>query len=179
MVTDAEKEKCHAENFMPIIAKTEKAFRTLYAEERGKVQRLLQGMTGNGPVAEELTQEAFIKAWLGLSQFAWRSTLRTWVFTVAINTARDWLRSPAARGIPNNLSGQITEDGDAPDPRIQEALMEIEEDGRALLLLHYHEGLALKEMSLVMRIPVGTVKSRLHYAKEKLRAGLLARGCDV
>jgi RNA polymerase sigma-70 factor (ECF subfamily) len=62
---------------------------------------------------------------------------------------------------------------------IQEALLKLKDDVRELLVLHYYEGLDLKEISGVLDIPVGTVKSRLFTAKGLLREELLNKGFDV
>lgn len=76
--------------------KSDRDFETVYQSYSGSIHRTLLGMTGNHSVAEELTQEAFLKAWKGLPQFGFRSSLKTWLYQVAINVGRDWLRSHAS-----------------------------------------------------------------------------------
>ena len=62
---------------------------------------------------------------------------------------------------------------------IAESLMELNEKPRALLVLHYYEGLSLIEISKILNIPVGTVKSRLHTAKSELKPILINKGFNV
>ncbi len=165
-----------------IISKSEEAFQALYASQAGGVRRFLQGMVGgNHHVAEELTQDAFIKAWKALPTFAFKSTLKTWVYTVALNTARDWLRGHGGKTFvaldPDSLNAA---EGETPETRaVKEALLELEEEPRALLILHYYEDLDLNEIAKILGIPQGTVKSRLFTAKGKLRPKLVAKGFTV
>jgi RNA polymerase sigma-70 factor (ECF subfamily) len=163
------------------ILKSEEAFKTLYASESRGVQRFLEGMVGGRQVAEELTQDAFLKAWKSLPSFALKSSLKTWVYSVAINTARDWLRGHVHRATLE-LKDEHTAEGELQSPEtraVREALNELNEEIRALLMLHYYEDLDLKEIATILEIPVGTVKSRLFAAKGKLRPLLLAKGFDV
>jgi RNA polymerase sigma-70 factor (ECF subfamily) len=162
--------------------KTERAFTDLYASHAGGVRRFLRGMLGgNTQQAEELTQEAFLKAWRALPTFAFKSTMKTWVYTVALNTARDWLRGHGGRRF-EALSPTMPADVHAETPEtraVREALLELDENTRALLMLHYYEDMGLAEIGQVLKVPEGTVKSRLHHAKSKLRPKLIAKGFDV
>jgi RNA polymerase sigma-70 factor (ECF subfamily) len=135
-------------------------------------------MTGSDSIAEELTQEAFIKAWKGLSQFGFKSSLKTWIFQVAINVGRDWLRSHKVRSLHQF---EVVKEFSASSETlaVQEALLEIEDETRELLVLFYYEGMKLDEMSEILKIPEGTVKSRLHSARSKLKEKLMMKGFDV
>jgi RNA polymerase sigma-70 factor, ECF subfamily len=163
------------------IGKSEKIFQDAYHAHAGSIHRTLKGMVGSESVAEELTQEAFIKAWKGLSQFGFRSSLKTWLYQVAINVGRDWLRSHKNRWqsceIDNEYPGQSEKTAEKKE--VQEALLELEEEIRTILVLFYYEGMKQDEISRVLKIPEGTVKSRLHTAKIKLREKLLLKGFDV
>lgn len=159
--------------------KQEEEFQELYRTHFHRVRRVLSGMTGSNAVAEELTQEAFLKAWSSLSGFGFRSTLKTWVYTVAINVGRDWLRSHK-----NIKMSELFEEGSleslSPESRaVQESLLETDEESREILVLTYYEGMTSQEISKVLKIPEGTVKSRLHYAKSKLQPLLVSKGFDV
>ena len=165
-----------------LMTKSEEAFHALYASQAGGVRRFLQGMVGgNHQVAEELTQDAFIKAWKALPMFAFKSTLKTWVYTVALNTARDWLRGHGGRTFvpldPETLNAAESESAEV--RAVREALRELDEETRALLMLHYYEDLELHEIAKILGIPQGTVKSRLFTAKGKLRPKLIAKGFTV
>lgn len=154
--------------------KSEAEFQALYRSHYGRIRRTLIGMTGNGAIAEELTQETFLKAWKGLPLFSRRSQLSTWLYQVAINTGRDWLRTHKTRA---PLLDDVHEEPE--NLELQLALQEVEDEVRELLVLHYYEGLKLTEIAAVLKVPEGTVKSRLYNAKGKLKEKLLSKGYDV
>lgn len=164
---------------MIFIRKSEEDFQAFYRTHGIRVRRTLQGMVGNISTAEELTQEAFLKAWKNLSTFSFKSSLSTWIYQIAINTALDWLRSHKAKWASPEMNQASTSQNSVETIAISEALMELEDENRALLVLHYYEGLSLIEISKVLIIPVGTVKSRLHQAKALLKPLLLNRGFSV
>jgi len=165
-----------------ILLKNDETFRQLYALHSGGVKRFLTGMVGkNEAVAEELTQDAFVKAWKGLASFSAKSSLKTWLYSVAVNTARDWLRAHGNRPM-GELSPDISPlpSVDSAEIRaVREALLELEAETRELLMLHYYEDFSLAEIAKVLKIPEGTVKSRLHTAKSALRPLLIKKGFDV
>ncbi len=164
---------------MIFIKKSEKDFQEFYRTHGIRVRRTLQGMVGNISTAEELTQEAFLKAWKNLGTFSFKSSLSTWIYQIAINTALDWLRSHKSKWVPQEVTEISSGDTTPESIAISEALMELEENIRALLVLHYYEGLSLAEIGKVLSIPVGTVKSRLHHAKALLKPLLMNRGFSV
>ncbi len=163
-----------------IVAKTQAAFEALYAGHAASVERFVCAMVGNRAVAEELTQESFLKAWRALPNFAFRSSLKTWVFSVALNTARDWLRAHPRRTVTDDVAETGVDASLSPEARaIREALLELDDDNRALLVFHYYEDLGLKDISRILEIPEGTVKSRLFHAKARLRERLRHKGFEL
>lgn len=162
-----------------IYLKSENEFQQFYRTHGVRVRRTLHGMVGNYATAEELTQEAFLKAWNNLGAFGFKSKLSTWIYQIAINTALDWLRSHKSgqRVLEDNIGN---ENAFTPEKRaVAEALMELDEANRSLLVLHYYEDLNQNEIGKILRVPEGTVKSRLYQAKILLRPLLLKRGFDV
>ncbi len=158
------------------LGKTHKEFEDCYQLYAGGIHRTLRGMTGNHSIAEELTQEAFLKAWKGLPQFGFRSSLKTWIYQVAINLGRDWLRSH--KHLHVSLPDEAESTG-AEQEALHLALFEMDEDSRTLVILFYWEGMKLEEMASILSIPTGTVKSRLHAARMRLKELLLNKGFDV
>lgn len=159
--------------------KTQDSFQSLYGTHAAAIQRFIQGMVKNSSIAEELTQDAFLKAWKSLPQFSFKSSLKTWVYAVALNTTRDWLRTHKHTLVWNEEHAQ-SKDDEAPQTRaLREALLQLNEETRALLLLHYYDDLSQKEVSRILQVPEGTVKSRLFKAKNDLRQILLQQGFDV
>lgn len=159
------------------LGKNDIEFQKVYTTYGANIQRLLKGMTGNDAVADELTQEAFTKAWVNLSQFGFRSSLRTWIYQVAINVGRDWLRSHKNRtpSLVEDLENENQKDKEA----VQEGLSELSDEARELLILFYWEGMGVDEISKILGIPIGTVKSRLYTGRMKLKEVMLLKGYDV
>ena len=159
--------------------KSDKDFQDAYHEFSGNIHRTLRGMIGNEAIAEELTQEAFIKAWRGLPQFGFRSSLKTWLYQVAINVGRDWLRSHKNLVSTSEFEVSDSTENSSERKAVQEALLELDEDTRSILVLYYYEGMKQDEMGEVLGVPEGTIKSRMHSAKSKLRERLVLKGFDV
>lgn len=157
--------------------KTDKDFQSVYEAYAGGIHRTLHGMTGNHSIAEELTQEAFLKAWKGLPQFGFRSSIKTWVYQVAINLGRDWLRGHKTLSLETDYEGQY--EANSEQEAIHEALLLLDEDSRAVIILYYWEGMKQDEMAKILSVPEGTVKSRLFTAKSRLKEMLLMKGYDV
>ncbi len=162
-----------------LFTKTQNGFTALYRSHAGAIQRLINGMVKNKTIAEELTQESFLKAWKSLPQFGFRSSLKTWVYSVAINTTTDWLRSHRHTLTWNESPAEVIELESVEAQSIRKSLAMISEEPRVLLMLHYYDDLSLQEISVILKIPVGTVKSRLFNAKSELKKILLKQGFDV
>ena len=128
-------------------------------------------------LSEDAAQEAFLRAWLHLDDFQPGSSLRNWLFRIAINVALDKLR--LSRGMPLDL-----EKVEAMDPtenpeeklvnkessqRVQQAIQALSESNRAVLVLREYGSLSYEEIASTLDIPIGTVMSRLNYARNSLR----------
>ena len=133
---------------------------------------------------EDLVQETFLKVWQGLPMFQFKSSVKTWVYRVAINTSVDYLRRKQKIA---ELKPALTATGEAPSEHlwgetrqnqevIQWALQQIEPEARSILTLHYFEELKLEEIAEILQIPNGTVKSRLSTARQRLKDCLTKKG---
>lgn len=161
---------------MVIFRSSEEEFQALYQSHGRKIKRTIEGMVGSEAVAQELTQDAFIKAWTQLPFFLRKSKLSTWLYQIAMNSARDYLRSH--RRAPAIEEEYV--EGLSPERRaVREGLLEVESDEREILVLHYYEGQSVEEISEILSVPSGTVKSRLFEARKGLREKLLRKGFDV
>ena len=134
-------------------------------------------MCGDSQLAEDAAQEAFIKAWQRLNSYEQRSTFRSWLFRIAVNTAIDMLRrEPAAvEMIENNMIAstetrpeRAVEQAEL-SRQVQQAVLMLPEASRAVLVLREFEGFSYQEIATALDIPLGTVMSRLNYARNKLR----------
>ncbi len=133
--------------------------------------------------AEDVAQEAFVKAWLALPRY--RESLgswRAWLCRIAINTARDMLRRGRAveeldERLPDDASGPAEQaDIETQRSAVRRALAQLPEASRAALVLREYEGLSYAEIATTLGIPIGTVMSRLNYARGHLRELLVRAG---
>lgn len=172
-------------------------FRELVDRHRGRVYAVLQRMLANPPLAEELAQEAFVKAYTGLNGFRGDARFGTWLVQIALFTARDHLRRArrmrqkvtsleelrarhAAAGDPadlrpaadplRNLAGQQGENV------VHEALDSLPDEYREVLVLKHLEEWPYERIAELTGDTVGTLKVRAHRARRMLKEQLRARG---
>ncbi len=137
-------------------------------------------MTGESMTAEDLAQETFFSAWRNLPRFEIRSEsgFRVWLGRIATNKTLDYLRrQPATAPLPDDelvaRPGKSLPEEDVLSRELQQLLEEsiaaLPARSRAALILREYEGLSYQEIAKVLDIPVGTVMSRLSYARRKLQ----------
>jgi RNA polymerase sigma-70 factor (ECF subfamily) len=153
---------------------------------RQRVYRLAYNVLRDQEEAWDVAQEGFIRAWQALPNFRGQSAFYTWLFRIVMNVAADRVRQRAARGrafgterVPEEeWERVIADEGVKPDEtaarveereRITKALATLSEDHRAIIMLSDLEGLSYREIAEVLSIPMGTVMSRLHNARKRLR----------
>lgn len=150
------------------------AQRELYVRTSERIYRLLLRMTHNSDDAFDLAQETYVRAFTRMDQFDGRSSVTTWLYRIAVNeglqfmrragTGRVILERVAQRSPDNNGDGHSAESID-----IDEALTAISAEERAILVLRYQEGLDYAEIAEITGCPAGTIASRLHRARERVR----------
>jgi RNA polymerase sigma-70 factor (ECF subfamily) len=157
------------------------AFSDLVTMHVNQVMQILFRMYGNQQLAEDAAQNAFIQAWVKLPNFQTTSPFRNWVIRIAINTAIDMLRKDK-RIVTQDTDTLILVDH-TPGPEsqlihneqaasVREAVQSLPEASRAVLILREFEQLSYQEIADVLDIPLGTVMSRLNYARKTLRTKL-------
>lgn len=143
----------------------------LVTQNYQRVYGLLRALSGNREVAEDLTQQAFAKAWQALPGFRGESRLSTWLCRIAYHEYTHWRRD-------RREFASLEEAASLPDIRavvglrtvmFARALEQLSEEQRETFLLHYEQELDVKEIAMVLDIPAGTVKSRLFTARNRLR----------
>lgn len=161
----------------------EQAFDALFYRYRDGIFRLALAITKDPHTAEEVVVDTFARAYRALARLEPDDTLRPWLYRVAINESYD--RRPR-KGLQTSSLDDAAEEVVASDERSPSWLAERAERRRAILecvdaldpkhrtviVLHYLNGLALAEIAVIVERPIGTVKSRLHYALRRLRAHL-------
>jgi len=152
------------------------AFGDLVRLHRSGVVNVVFRMCGDEALAEDAAQEAFIRAWTKLADYQPRAPFRSWLYRIATNAALDSLRRQRPTvdvdDLPLSAPGTGVEAAVSQRERaeqVQEAVLALPPASRAVLVLREYEGMSYKEISHVLEIPLGTVMSRLNYARSALR----------
>ena len=165
------------------------AFEPLVEKYRQRAYRLAYNVLRDPEEAWDVAQDAFIRAFQALPSFRGDSAFYTWLFRIVMNVARDRARQHAARGRAfgtervdeKDWDRILVDQGTAPDAnatqveereKIRRALATLSEPHRAIIMLSDLEGLSYREIAEVLNIPMGTVMSRLHNARRRLRDAL-------
>lgn len=154
------------------------AFGELVRRHYPKTVQVVFRFCGDPVLAEDATQEAFLRAWLNLASFQVDSSLRNWVYRIAINAAVDFLRRRPEVSIQDEIA--VVEADGTPGPEmiliakertaaIQQAIKSLPDAARSVLVLREYGDLSYREISEILDIPFGTVMSRLNYARTRLR----------
>ena len=158
----------------------QEAFSVLVNKYKTKVFRLAFSLVHDRDVADDLAQEAFIKAYLSLPKFQHRSEFGTWLYRITVNQAKDYLRKKTKRKEVSLNGFAISQEEEtlAPEKDREEerkrtilyrSLDELPEKYRLILALRDRQGFSYKEIAKILKISPGTVDSRLHRAREMLR----------
>ncbi|MGB8983860.1 MAG: sigma-70 family RNA polymerase sigma factor [Anaerolineales bacterium] len=154
------------------------AFSELVRIHAQGVMNVIYRMCGDARIAEDAAQETFIQAWLHLSSYRPQTSLRSWLYRIAVNAATDMLRRER-RILPNALEDLQLQDPQ-PGPEalflqeertalVKKAILSLPEASRVVLVLREYEGMSYYEIAEALDIPVGTVMSRLNYARKSLK----------
>jgi len=157
------------------------AFSELVCIHAQGVTNVIYRMCGDVHIAEDAAQETFVQAWLHLASYRPQTSLRNWLYRIAVNAATDMLRKEK-RILPNALEDlQLSDPQPGPEAvfsqeertaLIQKAVVSLPDACRAVLVLREYEGLSYHEIADALDIPLGTVMSRLNYARKLLREKL-------
>ncbi len=167
------------------------AFDLLVSKYQRKLGRLISRFVKDSSEAEDVTQEAFIKAYRALPGFRGESAFYTWLYRIGINTAKNYLLS-AKRRAPTSTQFDVEEaegfeeasllrEVSTPENElmskqvvgvVQDSMQQLPEDLRSALTLREIEGLSYEEIASVMNCPVGTVRSRIFRAREAVAENL-------
>lgn len=161
------------------------AFEELIRPHLDSVRRFVFSFSSNWQDADDITQEALIKAFRAFPSFDGRAAVSTWLYTVARTAAIDWHRSRISRRgecdllAPESHPGtqmQRGQDdavaGKQEVERLWAAIQRLDDRSRVPLVLFEIEGLSYDEIAEVEQVPVGTIRSRLSRARQHLREAL-------
>ena len=168
------------------------AFEMLVVKYQRRIERLVSRMLRDPMAIEDVAQETFVRAWRALPQFRGESAFYTWLYRIAINTAKtalaDRKRDPVVAEStlvstedgeePSRLENELS-DGETPDAvlaskeiaaAVNAAIDALSEDLRQAVVLREIEGLSYEEIAAVMNCPIGTVRSRIFRARDAISA---------
>ncbi|MCC6415144.1 MAG: sigma-70 family RNA polymerase sigma factor [Opitutaceae bacterium] len=168
------------------------AFDELVLRYRGRVLGLIYNMTSNREDASDLTQDTFIKAFQSINRFQGQSSFFTWLYRIAVNSTLTHLRKNRLRTFfslekvdendhqSTEVIEALTDNSGAErdtyvkelQERLNEAMQKLSINHRTVVTLFEIDGLGHQEIAEIMNCSVGTVRSRLHYAKQLLQAEL-------
>lgn len=169
------------------LAKTKEAiFDELIQHYLKKVLRIVYLMVKDRNLAEDITQEVFLIAYKNLGKFRQDSSMQTWVYRIAVNEAKKHLRSWSFRHVffkPEVDTGIVegTESAVLQNDRrahFARLVMKLPPSYRQLIVLHYYEELPVEEIALIMDMSTGAVYTKMHRARQKLKALLEAEGIE-
>jgi RNA polymerase sigma-70 factor, ECF subfamily len=163
------------------------AFELLVSKYQRKLARLLSRFIRDATEVEDVTQEAFIKAYRALPSFRGDSAFYTWLYRIGINTAKNYLvamgrRAPTSTEFDSE-EAESFEDGDqlrdlnTPEnllmskqvaETVNQTLAELPEELRTAITLREIEGLSYEDIANIMNCPIGTVRSRIFRAREAI-----------
>ncbi len=166
------------------------AYDTLVTRHRGRIYAMIRNMIHQEADAWDISQEVFIKAWHALPKFEAKARFSTWIYRIAHNAVYDWARKRKIESA-GELNDEIFEreridsasfttpsGGESPADvmshgelrmKIQKALGKLSPEHREVVLLKDVQGLSYKEIAEAMSSTLGTVMSRLYYARQKLQ----------
>ena len=156
------------------------AFTELVQRRQAGVVGLAYRMCGDLRLAEDASQEAFVRVWQNLNSYKPQYAFRSWLYRIAANAALDALRRerPTAELDPLSLADpaatpEQTAEQDQQAAHVRQAIAQLSPPLRMVLILREYQELTYQEIADVLDIPVGTVMSRLNSARALLRKELL------
>ena len=164
----------------------ERAFETLVERYEAPLRRLAYGLVRDWGLAEDVAQDAFLRAYRKASTFRGGSSVKAWLYRIAINRAHDELRRIRRKGeISLESAGAAVDRNDGRRPSAEDlaaarelerhvavALSEMREEYRTALILREMEGMTYREMAELLEWPLGTVQIRVHRGRLELRSRL-------
>jgi RNA polymerase sigma-70 factor (ECF subfamily) len=178
------------------LAGDERGFEVLFDRYRDKVYHVAYRYVRNKEDALEVTQEVFLRVYQNIARFKTNSKFFTWLYRIAVNRAIDFTRSRKARPL-KEIDSFTLENREAASParraeidpveraqhgeleeKLAAAVERLSESHRTVFLLHAREQLSYREIAEVVECSIGTVMSRLFYARKKLQEALGSLGIE-
>jgi RNA polymerase sigma-70 factor (ECF subfamily) len=155
----------------------------LYNRHKTQVYRVALAITRDPDAAEDILQECFLRFHAAVNRFDETRLLLPWLYRVTVNLSYNWVTRrnrwlapmegavERLRAGPKSSPERVVEQNEL-QRIVREALDSLKFEHRVVLVLFYLGGFSIKEVAYILDVPVGTVKSRLHYGRERLRSRL-------
>ncbi len=170
-----------------IAGEDKNAMRILFGRHRARVYRFLLRMVGNQETAEDLVNEVFLEIWRNAGRFEVRSQVTTWMLGIARFKALSLLRRHSIAAGGDEVLESIEDTADNPEVAMQktergavlrDCLKQLSAVHREVIdLVYYHER-SINDVAKIVGVPVGTVKTRMFYARKLLAEMMAARGIE-
>jgi len=162
------------------------ALRAIVERYQERIFALIYGIVRDRHEVEDVAQEVFLKAFMRIDAFDGRSRFYTWLYRVAANTAKDHVKKRSRRpSVPLDDDARIEANGVGPSAgaeraelrrRVRRSIAALPPRYREVLALRELEGMSYNEIAVVLRVSIGTVESRLHRARTRLKRDLENHG---
>ena len=154
------------------------AFGELVRRHYASVVNVVYRMCGDANLAEDMAQETFLRAWSNLAFFRPKASLRHWLYRIAVNATLDMLRRKTEEPVEDDFIQMVSDQSPGPEATViekeqaadlQKKLKSLPDASRTVLVLREFGELSYQEIATTLELPVGTVMSRLNYARTRLR----------
>ncbi len=180
-----------------VLSGTENAYRVIYDRYRDRIHRLAYSYTSDADDSEDVTQQVFIRAYRSMGVFRGQSRLYTWLYQIAINCCKDWVKQAhhtrcdrrdelwwSDRAMGDSLFTRPSRTESSVERREAADVLRTALDGlkpafRSPLVLREVEGMTYREISRALNCTEGTVKSRISRARHQLKTELISLGYAV
>ena len=146
-----------------------KAMEMLVCRWQKRLWKYAYNMTGDAEAAWDITQESWLGIIKGLRKLQDPASFKAWAYRITTNKSIDWIKKKSTAGKVGLDEAQSHQHNDEKDIGLKELLEKLDIKKRAVLNLYYFEQLSVSEISIALKIPKGTVKSRLHNARIELK----------
>jgi RNA polymerase sigma-70 factor (ECF subfamily) len=163
------------------------AMRTLYMRHHAGIYRFVLRLSKNPSLAEDVVSEVFLDVWRQAGRFKGNSQVSTWLLAIARNKVLSGLRRRVDEPLDDDTAAMIEDPCDDPETVlgredrgaiVQECLAHLSPNHREVLDLVYYHGKSVDEIAAIIGIPAGTVKTRVFYARDRLRKQLELAGIE-
>ena len=145
------------------------AFDELVTRYRTRIFGMIYNMVHNEQDAWDLAQDSFLKAWKSIGRFRGQSSFYTWIYRIVTNVTIDWLRKKQVKGTGAEFDDAVRMERQEIRARIDAAIEQLSPEHRAVILMKETEDMQYHEIAEALGCSIGTVMSRLFYARKKLQ----------